>query len=68
MFVETITKSLEEFGVDTQSSLDLRELCYELKKSKVKYRFPFTDMWKSFRTFPPHSKVVNITYVSNLCL
>ena len=56
MFVETITKSLEEFGVDTQSSLNLMELYYELKKSKVKYRFPFTSKWKSFRTFPPTFK------------
>lgn len=68
MFAETIAKSLEEFGVDTQSSLDLKELYYELKKSKVKYRFPFTDKWKSFSAFSPPSKVVNITYVSNLCL
>ena len=65
MFVETITKSLEEFGVDTQSSLNLRELYYELKKSKVKYRFPFTDKWKSFSAFSPHSKVANVRYISN---
>ena len=65
MFVETITKSLEEFGVDTQSSLNLRELYYVLKKSKVKYRFPFTSQWKSFSAFSPHSKVVDVRYISN---
>lgn len=59
LFNDLYTKSLEEFNIQ-QNNLNLIELYYLFKKSKIMYRLPLSQFNLKFSRFFSHTSYINV--------